>query len=257
MSDLFDLSGRVVCVAGGAGRIGSAVCTALADHGAEVIVADIDPEAGETVANDAGGSFVECDATDDAAIEALFEHVDGEFDRLDAQINMAYPRDETYGERFEDRPIGNWRRQVDAQLTSYVALCRGAVRTMSAQADGGVVINFGSTYGIQAPDFSVYREADMPPSPAHYSASKGAILSLTRYLASAFGGRGIRANAVSPGGVFDDQDAAFVERYEANTPLGRMAAPADIAGAVVYLASDAASYVTGHNLVVDGGWTIK
>jgi NAD(P)-dependent dehydrogenase (short-subunit alcohol dehydrogenase family) len=110
---------------------------------------------------------------------------------------------------------------------------------------------------VQAPDFSIYEDAETPPSPAHYSASKGGILNLTRYLASEYGDRGIRVNAVSPGGVFDDQDPAFVERYEANTPLGRMADPEDIAGAVIYLVSDAAAYVTGHNLVVDGGWTIK
>jgi len=254
MFDRFDLDGRVVVVAGGAGRIGPAVCRALADHGAEVVVADVDPQAGRAVADEADGTFLECDVTDDAAVAALFEHVTDEFGRLDAQVNMAYPRDETYGERFEERPIEDWRRQIDAQLTSYAALCRGAIERMD---DGGAVVNFGSTYGIQAPDFSVYRGADMPPSPAHYSASKGAILNLTRYLASYLGERGVRVNAVSPGGVFDDQPEAFVERYEANTPLGRMADPEDVAGAVVYLVSDAAAYVTGHNLVVDGGWTIN
>jgi NAD(P)-dependent dehydrogenase (short-subunit alcohol dehydrogenase family) len=96
----------------------------------------------------------------------------------------------------------------------------------------------------------------MPPSPAHYSASKAAIVNLTRYLAAKYA-PGVRANAVSPGGVFDDQNPAFVEAYETNTPMGRMADPEDVAGAVVYLLSDAASYVTGHNLAVDGGWTIQ
>jgi NAD(P)-dependent dehydrogenase (short-subunit alcohol dehydrogenase family) len=256
MTHSFDLSGRVVVVAGGAGRIGPAVCRALAAHGADVVVADVDEAAGRAVADEVGGSFVACDVTDDAAVEALFEHVDAEFGRLDAQVNMAYPRDETYGDRFEDRPVESWRRQVDAHLTSYAALCRGAIRTMRGQ-ESGVVVNFGSTYGVQAPDFSVYREAEMAPSPAHYSACKGAVLNLTRYLASYLGERGVRVNAVTPGGVFDDQDPAFVERYEANTPLGRMAEPEDVAGAVVFLVSDAAAYVTGHNLVVDGGWTIK
>lgn len=254
MFDRFDLSGRVVVVAGGAGRIGPAVCRALADHGAEVVVADIDPDAGRDVAGEVEGTFLKCDVTDDAAVEALFGHVSEEFGRLDGQVNMAYPRDETYGERFEDRPIENWRRQIDAQLTSYATLCRGAISRMDG---GGGVVNFGSTYGIQAPDFTVYREADMSPSPAHYSASKGAILNLTRYLASFLGERDIRVNAVSPGGVYEDQPEPFVDRYEKNTPLGRMADPEDIAGAVVYLLSDAAAYVTGQNLVVDGGWTIK
>lgn len=256
MSELFDLTDEVVVVAGGAGRIGPAVCRALADHGAEVVVADVDEETGETVAAEVGGEFLACDVTDDAAVEALFDHVAETYGRLDVQVNMAYPRDETYGTRFEERPVESWRRQMDLQLNSCAALCRGAIRTMEGQ-DSGTIVNFGSTYGVQAPDFSVYREAEMAPSPAHYSASKGAILNLTRYLASYLGDRGVRVNAVSPGGVFDEQDPAFVERYEANTPLGRMADPEDIAGAVVYLASDAASYVTGHNLVVDGGWTVK
>lgn len=256
MTDLFDLDGRVVVVAGGAGRIGPAVCRALADRGATVVVADVDREAGEALAADVDGEFLACDVTDDAAVRALFDHVDAEYGRLDAQVNMAYPRDETYGDRFTERPVESWREQIDKGLNSYAALCRGAVRTMREQ-ERGVIVNFGSTYGVQAPDFSVYREADMPPSPAHYSASKGGILNLTRYLASMLGEEGIRVNAVSPGGVFDDQDERFVERYEANTPLGRMADPEDVAGAVVYLLSDAAAYVTGHNLVVDGGWTIQ
>jgi NAD(P)-dependent dehydrogenase (short-subunit alcohol dehydrogenase family) len=258
MTDLFDLSGRVVVVAGGAGRIGPAVCHALADHGARVVVADVDRNAGERLASQIDGELVPCDVTDEAAVEALFDHVADDYGRLDAQVNMAYPRDEDYGTRFEDRPVENWREQIDKGLNSYAMLCREAIRTIrTCDQERGSIVNFGSTYGVQAPDFSVYRHAEMPPSPAHYSASKGGILNLTRYLASELGERGIRVNAVSPGGVFDEQDPTFVERYEANTPLGRMATPDDVAGAVVYLVSDAASYVTGHNLVVDGGWTIK
>lgn len=258
MLDSFDLSERVVVVAGGAGRIGPAVCHGLADHGATVVVADVDRSAGEALAEAVDGEFVPCDVTDTSTVEALFDHVVDTHGRLDAQVNMAYPRDEQYGRRFEDRSVEDWAEQVDNGLNSYATLCRGALRAIDAcEQDGGSLVNFGSTYGIQAPDFSIYEDAETPPSPAHYSASKGGILNLTRYLASEYGDRGVRVNAVSPGGVFADQDSAFVERYEANTPLGRMADPEDIAGAVVYLVSDAAAYVTGHNLVVDGGWTIK
>ncbi|WP_152042658.1 SDR family oxidoreductase [Salinigranum salinum] len=258
MLDSFDLSERVVVVAGGAGLIGPAVCHGLADHGARVVVADVDRDAGEAVADAVDGEFVRCDVTDATAVEALFDHVVDTYGRLDAQVNMAYPPDENYGRRFQDRSIEEWAEQVDNGLNSYATLCRGALETMdTCGQDRGSLVNFGSTYGVQAPDFSIYESGETPPTPAHYSASKGGILNLTRYLASEYGDRGIRVNAVSPGGVFDDQDPAFVERYEANTPLGRMADPEDIAGAVVYLVSDAAEYVTGHNLVVDGGWTIK
>jgi len=255
--DLFDLTDRVVVVAGGAGRIGPAVCRALGSYGARVVVADVDRETGEPLAADLdGGEFVRCDVTDEESVDDLFEHVVDAHGRLDVQVNAAYPRDDTYGTAFEERSLDSWRANVAAQLDSTAWLCRRAADVMTEQGRGSIV-NFGSTYGIQAPDFSVYREADMAPSPAHYSASKGGVLNLTRYLASYLGERGIRVNAVSPGGVFDDQDPAFVEAYESNTPLGRMAEPGDIAGAVVYLAGDAAAYVTGHNLVVDGGWTIQ
>jgi NAD(P)-dependent dehydrogenase (short-subunit alcohol dehydrogenase family) len=258
MLDSFDLSERVVVVAGGAGLIGPAVCHGLADHGARVVVADVDRDAGEAVADAVAGEFVRCDVTDAATVEALFDHVVDTYGRLDAQVNMAYPPDENYERRFEDRSVEEWAEQVDNGLNSYATLCRGGLRAMNACGqDRGSLVNFGSTYGVQAPDFSIYESGGTPPTPAHYSASKGGILTLTRYLASEYGDRGIRVNAVSPGGVFDDQDPAFVERYEANTPLGRMADPEDVAGAVVYLVSDAAAYVTGHNLVVDGGWTIK
>ena len=252
MTGLFDLSEQVVVVAGGAGRIGPAVCEALGEHGATVVVADIDAATGERVADDAGGVFVDCDVTDDDDVTALFTGVREEFGGVDASVHMAYPRDETYGTAFERRDPDSWRANVDAQLNSYATLSREAIRAFDGD---GALVNFGSTYGVQAPDFRVYREADMPPSPAHYSASKAAIVNLTRYLAAKYA-PGVRANAVSPGGVFDDQDPAFVEAYEANTPMGRMAEPDDVAGAVVYLLSDAASYVTGHNLAVDGGWTI-
>jgi NAD(P)-dependent dehydrogenase (short-subunit alcohol dehydrogenase family) len=255
--DLFDLTDRVAVVAGGAGRIGPAVCRALDAHGARVVVADVDREAGEALATDLEtGAFVSCDVTDEDSVDGLFEHVLDAHGRLDVQVNAAYPRDDSYGTAFEERSLDAWRANVAAQLDSTALLCRRAVDVMVEQGSGSIV-NFGSTYGVQAPDFSVYREADMPPSPAHYSASKGGILNLTRYLASYLGDRGVRVNAVSPGGVFDDQDPAFVEAYESNTPLGRMAEPEDVAGAVVYLAGDAAAYVTGHNLVVDGGWTIQ
>ena len=109
---------------------------------------------------------------------------------------------------------------------------------------------------MQAPDFTVYQGSDMT-SPVEYSVLKAGVLNFTRYLASYLGSDGIRVNSVSPGGVFDEQPERFVEKYEQNVPLGRMADPEDLSGAVVYLLSDAASYVTGHNLVVDGGWTIK
>lgn len=257
MSSLFDLSGKVIVVAGGAGRICATACGALADHGARVVVADVDEDAGRAVADACGEAAVyePLDVTDDGSIARLFERVDDRFGRLDVQVNAAYPRDDSYGTRFTERPPDSWRANVDAQLNATATLCREAIGRMRTQESGGSVINFGSTYGMAAPDFAVYDEADMAPSPAHYSASKAGILNLTRWLAARYGPDGVRVNAVSPGGVFDDQDEQFVAAYERRTPLGRMARSEDLHGALVYLASDASGYVTGHTLAVDGGWT--
>lgn len=127
---------------------------------------------------------------------------------------------------------------------------------MVEDGGGGAIVNVGSIYGIQTPDLNVNEGTDMT-SPAAYSVIKGAVVNLSRYLASYLGEHGIRVNTISPGGVLDDQPRAFVEHYEERVPLGRMARLEDLQGAIVYLFSDAAAYVTGHNLVVDGGWTIQ
>lgn len=119
---------------------------------------------------------------------------------------------------------------------------------------GGSIINIGSTYGVVAPDFSIYEGTQMT-MPAAYSAIKGGLITFTKYLAAYYGKDKVRANVVSPGGIFDHQPKSFVEKYSKRVPLGRMGEPSDVAGAVVFLASDASKYVTGHNLMVDGGWT--
>ena len=146
-----------------------------------------------------------------------------------------------------------WRADVDAHLNGYSFCCREAARAMRTNKRGSI-INFGSTYGMVAPDFSIYADLDMT-TPAAYAAIKGGIINLTRFLASYYGKDGIRVNCVSPGGIANNQPEVFVQRYVSKTPLGRMGTPRDIAGAVVFLAADASAYVTGHNLVVDGGWT--
>jgi NAD(P)-dependent dehydrogenase (short-subunit alcohol dehydrogenase family) len=270
MTELFDLTGDVIVVVGGAGRIGPTVCGALADHGAEVVVADDDREAGDEVADAVDGVYHHVDVTDEDSVRTLYDAVIDAYDRIDASVHAAYPRDATYGDAFLDRDAADWREQTDKQLTATATCCREAIRRMhpagagtaglaqpdDAVREGGAIVNFGSTYGMQSPDFRVYERAEMPPSPAHYSASKGGILRLTEYLACDFAPE-VRVNALSPGGVFDEQDPAFVAAYEDRTPMGRMAEADDIAGAVVYLCSAAASYVTGHNLVVDGGWTAQ
>jgi NAD(P)-dependent dehydrogenase (short-subunit alcohol dehydrogenase family) len=255
-SDRFDLTGKVVLVTGGAGLIGEALCEALADHGAQVMIGDVDPEAGRRLADRLGpdAEFRELDITSEASVEAAINGIRADHDRLDVLVNSAYPRNENYGQRYEDVDVADWRENLDLHLTGYFLTSYHVSLAMLEDGVAGSIVNFGSTYGVQAPDFSVYEGTDMT-SPVEYAAIKGGIVNFTRYLASYLGTDGIRANTLSPGGVFDDQDPSFVEAYERRTMLGRMADPEDFAGPVVFLASDASRYVTGHDLRVDGGWT--
>jgi len=256
MTDLFDLTEKTSVVFGGAGLIGRSVSAALAGHGADVVVVDIDAQAASELVKEIGdnATFREVDITDKTAVKTVLEAI-AERNGLDVFVNCSYPRNENYGQRYEDMTFEDWRENVDLHMNSYFygAYCASII--MKNQPTGGSIINFASTYGVQAPDFSVYEGTDMT-SPVEYSAMKGGILNLTRYMASYLGEYGVRVNALSPGGVFDEQNKRFVEEYERRTPLGRMAEPDDFRGPVVFLAADASSYVTGHNLRVDGGWTI-
>jgi len=254
---MFELDDRVALVTGGAGLIGEAVCEALVEQGARVVVVEPDEELGGAVADRLGpaAAFRRADVTDERSVSRLVEDVTADHDRLDVLVNCAYPRNEAYGRPYEAVTYGDWCENVVDHLGGYYLASRAAGAAMAGQEGGGSIVNLGSIYGVRAPDFSVYEGLDMT-SPVEYAAVKGGILNLTRYLAAYLGRDGVRANVVSPGGVFDDQPETFVERYETRTLLGRMADPEDVAGAVAYLASDAADYVTGQNLVVDGGWTV-
>ena len=255
--DLFDLTGHVVLVTGGGGLIGAEVCRAIDRHGGTAVVAEYDEQRGADVAAQLErGEFVQLDITDPASIDEVCDYVFAEYGHLDGLVNLAYPRTDDYGQAFESVDKDDLVENISLHLGGYYAMTRTAVLRMLEQDCQGSVVNFSSIYGIQAPDFAIYDGTDMT-SPVEYSVLKAGVLNFTRYLASYLGTDGIRVNSVSPGGVFNDQPEQFVEKYERNVPLGRMAEPEDISGAVVYLLSDAASYVTGHNLVVDGGWTIK
>ena len=254
---MFELDGRVALVTGGAGLIGEAIAAALVEQGGRVAIAEPDEELGAAAADRLGpdAAFYRADVTDEASVSRLVDEVTADHGRLDVLVNTAYPRNENYGRPYEEVTYEDWCENVLDHLGGYYLTSRAAGLTMAAQEGGGSIVNLGSIYGTYAPDFSVYEGLDMT-SPVEYAAIKGGVINLTRYLASYLAPDGVRANVVSPGGVFDDQPEAFVERYEARTPLGRMADPEDVAGAVAYLASDAAAYVTGQNLVVDGGWTV-
>ncbi len=242
------LKDKIIIVTGGNGLIGKAIVKDINENNGNAINADINVE------TDLAKNQIYCDITSNESIKKSINLVINKYGRIDGLVNSAYPRTKDWGNRFEDVTLESWRKNVEIQLDSVFYITQLVLRKMKEQQFGAIV-NIGSTYGVVGNDFTVYEGTDLS-SPAAYSAIKGGIINFTRYLASYFGKYGIRVNCVSPGGIFDNQNPVFVKNYEYKVPLKRMGKPEDIAPSVSFLLSDKASYITGHNLLVDGGWTI-
>jgi NAD(P)-dependent dehydrogenase (short-subunit alcohol dehydrogenase family) len=256
--DRFSLKGRVALVTAGAGPLfGRSISTALAEAGATVITASRSLERNQAFAaemrqlgHDVHG--LAFDLEDIASIDALHDEIRPRFGRLDVLVNSAVSREGHVG-AFEDQTPETWQHAAQGDFAGLFHHCRRAVAAMKAQGRGSI-INIASIYGVVSNDPGLYAGTEMRQPPT-YNFVKAGMINFTRYLACYYGQSGIRANCISPGGYFNQQPAAFVERYEARVPLGRMMGHEDLQGAVVFLASDAAAYVTGQNLLVDGGWT--
>ncbi|MEI8012557.1 MAG: SDR family oxidoreductase, partial [Candidatus Omnitrophota bacterium] len=242
---------------GGAGLIGQEVSMALAQSGAYVVAADVNDEKGRALERkfSGGGEIVyrRFDITDldgmAGAVDLLVKEAGG----IDILVNTAYPRTKDWGAPVEEISVDSWRKNVDWQLNSYALSTKYAAEHMKVK--GGTIVLFGSTYGVVGGQFSMYDGTNIKPFSPIYAAVKGGVVNLARYYAAYFGKNGIRVNALCPGGVFDNHSEAFAKAYGERTPMGRMARPQEIAASVLYLVSDAASYVTGAVLMVDGGWT--
>lgn len=241
------LKNKIIIVTGGSGLIGKEIIADIRRKGGTTINADI------CVETDIQNGLLKIDVTNDNSIEFGIQTVVSHFGRIDGLVNNAYPRTSDWGAKFEAIDPDSWRRNVDIQMNSYFVFCQKALKQMAVQKCGSIV-NIASIYGVVGNDFTLYEEFG-GTSPAAYSAIKGGIINLTRYLSSYYGRKGIRVNCVSPGGIFDNQHPSFIARYEAKVPMGRLGNPDDIAPAVSFLLSDEAKYITGHNLIVDGGWT--
>lgn len=241
------LKNKVIIVAGGGGLIGRAIVEDIAKKGGIVINADV------SVETDIEQGLFHLDISDDNSIKDLVQSVVNFYGRIDGLVNTAYPRTKDWGAFFEDIQPESWRKNVDMQMNSCFVLCQVVLKEMAKQKSGSIV-NIASIYGIVGNDFTLY-EGYGGTSPAAYCAIKGGIINFTRYLASYYGKLSIRVNCVSPGGIFDNQHPSFVEKYCAKVPMRRMGNPDDIAPAVSFMLSDEAKYVTGQNLVIDGGWT--
>lgn len=259
MRSLFDLSGRVALVAGGGGYLGGPVCEALARQGAHVIVADrrLDEAQAACARLAAEGLRAEAvllEVTDEPAVAAALDRIQSAHGRLDVVVNATAW---SSGKPMRDMTLDDWQAGVRVTLGGAFVLAREAGRVMVPRACGSI-IQFGSMYGLVSPDPRIYAP-NWTVNPADYGAAKAGILQLVRYQAVMWAPHGVRVNAVAPGPfpnpAGQGADAEFVARLSQRVPLGRVGRAEEIAGAVVYLASDASSYVTGTCLVVDGGWT--
>ncbi len=255
----FRLDGKTAVVAGGLGLIGKEVSIALAQVGAKTVVLDIDKKKGKDFEKEAKKqkldiNFKEFDITNFKTYEETLKQIEKDYGKIQIWINTAYPRTKDWANRLEDIKSGSWQENVDMHMNSYCLLTRDVAENMKQKKVKGSIINLSSIYGVVSPDFEVYAGTEMT-NPAAYSAIKGGITNFSRYAASYYGKCGIRVNAVCPGGVFDKQNPVFVENYNRRTLLKRMATAEEIAATILFLASDASSYITGAAIMVDGGWT--
>ena len=242
------LKNKIIIITGGNGLLGSVIVDRIKLEGAFCINFEINHKTNDNLSN------VECDITDQNSINSALKLVIEKYNRIDGLVNNAYPRTKDWGRKFEEIELESWIKNIDWQLNSYFYLSQQVAIMMEKQKSGSIV-NMASMYGVIGPDFTVYEGTDMT-MPAGYSAIKGGLINLTRYIASYLGPKNIRVNSVSPGGILDNQNEVFVQNYIKKVPMRRMGNPDDIAPSVSFLLSDDSKYITGQNLIIDGGWTI-
>jgi len=260
VKNLFDLSGRIAIVTGGYGLYGHSISEALCEAGATVIIASRDAERCRELAatfKERGyqAAGMPLDLGQEESIVSLVRSVIDQYGQLDILVNNAVLRTEP--QNLDEVTVSEWQKSQRVNSTGLVLMCREAVRVMRRQHSGSI-INIASIQGAVGPNFKVYGDTGMT-SPAYYTYEKWGMVGLTKWMANRYGCDNIRVNCISPGGynpdLTQDETNVFVHNYKALTPLGRFADEDDIKGPVLFLASAAAKYVTGHNLLVDGGWT--
>lgn len=243
------LKDKVIILTGASGLIGKESLKHLHAQGAKVVAVD------KNISGQEADLSLTIDITTAEGIDEVVNIVRAEYGKIDGLINLAYPKTDDWGVRFENIELASWQRNVDIQLNAVFYICQKVLAVMKEQKSGSIV-NVGSIYGVVGNDFTLYEEFG-GTSPAAYAAIKGGIINFTKYLASYYGVYNIRVNCMSPGGVLDEknQHPSFIKRYSEKSPLKRLGYPAEMAPAISFLLSDDASFITGHNLMVDGGWT--
>jgi NAD(P)-dependent dehydrogenase (short-subunit alcohol dehydrogenase family) len=240
------LKNKVFIVTGGSGLLGKEIIKNIQLNGGIAVNSDINVE------TCLDKRTHRTDITSEESIDKTIKWVKEHFGSIDGLVNNAYPRTKDWGTKFEDITYTSWQVNIDIQMNSTFLFIQKIIPELIISS--GSIINMASIYGVVGNDLTMYENTSIN-TPAQYSAIKGGIINFTRYLASYFGRKGVRVNCISPGGIFDNQDELFVSNYEKKVPLGRMGNPDDIAPVVSFLLSKDSKYITGQNIIVDGGWT--
>jgi NAD(P)-dependent dehydrogenase (short-subunit alcohol dehydrogenase family) len=254
------LTNKLIVITGGAGFIGRQFCTAVAEHGGTAVVADIDIDAATRVAQEIVAKYpgrteaASLDITSQESVKALIEKLHGQYGRIDAVVNNAYPRNRNYGRKLESVTYEDFCENVGLHLGGYFLVAQQFGLYFREQGAGNI-INMSSIYGVMTPRFEVYEDTPMT-MPVEYAAIKSAVIQLTRYFAQYFKGEGVRVNCLSPGGILNRQPEAFLQKYQSYCNGKGMLAPQDMNGSLLFLLSDASQYMTGQNLIVDDGFSL-
>lgn len=260
MPDAFRLDGKTIAMTGAAGILGQGAVAAFLQAGARVCALDRSAADLDRLGADSEQLLkIATDVSDPHSVRAAADRLQDHWGTADVLFNNAATKSENFFAPFEEFPLEDWNAVMAVNLTGAM-LCAQAFGAPMARRGRGTIVNTLSIYGIVAPDQRIYEGSEYLGrpinTPAIYSASKAGLWGLTQYLASYWGAQGVRVNAITPGGVFSGQNDTFVRNYSQHVPLGRMATREDIVNGMLFLASDASSYLNGHNLVVDGGWTV-
>jgi NAD(P)-dependent dehydrogenase (short-subunit alcohol dehydrogenase family) len=255
------LENKVIVVTGGAGLLGREFIKSVVENNGVAVIADISHEAGMIVKDtilsiypDAKIEVISLDITSKNSINTMIDTLHNQYGSIDALVNNAYPRNQNYGRNFFEVEYEDFCENLNLNLGGYFLTTQQMALYFKQQGYGNVV-NIASIYGTIAPRFEIYENTSMSV-PVEYAAIKSALIQLTKYMAKYFKGTNIRVNAISPGGIFNNQADSFLEKYNAYGSSKGMLAPSDINGTLLYLLSDMSKFVNGQNLIVDDGWTL-